>query len=205
MFGKFCSTKELRLRAVSQACNTSYLKGWEWEDHSLRPAWANSSRDPISKMDWRYGSSSRATALQVQSPEFKNLNPIIKRKRERKRKNTWSGPWLFCNPVILGLCTEEAFTRCQYRTSTLYKYPSLKYFVTATENGLSQKENWTIFLFFGKLQLHIILVRFFQRNKKIFVCVYMYTCVCMYVYVCIYIWGKLLKEIGSWDYGGWQA
>jgi hypothetical protein len=37
----------------------------------------NSSRDPISKnkqswMDWRCGSSGRAPALQMQSPEFKN-------------------------------------------------------------------------------------------------------------------------------------
>jgi hypothetical protein len=31
---------------VAPACNPTYLGGWDQEDHSLRPAHANSSRDP---------------------------------------------------------------------------------------------------------------------------------------------------------------
>jgi hypothetical protein len=33
---------------LTQACNPSYLGGRDWEDHSLRSAWAKSSPDPIS-------------------------------------------------------------------------------------------------------------------------------------------------------------
>jgi hypothetical protein len=32
-------------------CNLSYLGGWDWEDHGLRPDGANISRDPISKIN----------------------------------------------------------------------------------------------------------------------------------------------------------
>jgi hypothetical protein len=35
---------------VALTCNPSYLGGWVWEDWGLRPAWANSSWDPISKI-----------------------------------------------------------------------------------------------------------------------------------------------------------
>jgi hypothetical protein len=62
--------------AVAHAYNPSYLGGWNQEDHSSRPAWANSSQDPHlqnnqSKMDWRCGSSGRAPALQERSTELK--------------------------------------------------------------------------------------------------------------------------------------
>jgi hypothetical protein len=30
---------------VAQACNPNHLRCGDWEDHSLRPAWAISSRD----------------------------------------------------------------------------------------------------------------------------------------------------------------
>jgi hypothetical protein len=48
----------------AHTCNPSYLGGWDWEDCSSRPAQANSLRDPHlqnnqTKMDWRYGSSSK--------------------------------------------------------------------------------------------------------------------------------------------------
>jgi hypothetical protein len=35
---------------VAHACNPSYLGGRDQEDHSLKPAWANSSQDPVSKI-----------------------------------------------------------------------------------------------------------------------------------------------------------
>jgi hypothetical protein len=34
---------------VAHTCNPSYSGGREQEDHDLKPAWANSSQDPISK------------------------------------------------------------------------------------------------------------------------------------------------------------
>jgi hypothetical protein len=52
------------------------LGGRDQEDHGSRPDGANSSRDlhlqnNQRKIDWRYGSSSRVPALQMQSPKFK--------------------------------------------------------------------------------------------------------------------------------------
>jgi hypothetical protein len=35
---------------VAHARNPSYVGGWDQEDHGLRPAWAKSSWDPISKI-----------------------------------------------------------------------------------------------------------------------------------------------------------
>jgi hypothetical protein len=58
------------------ACNPSYLGGWDQKDHCSRAAQANSWRDPHlqnnqSKMDWRCGSSSRASTC------FPNLEPWV--------------------------------------------------------------------------------------------------------------------------------
>jgi hypothetical protein len=61
---------------------------WEadWEDRSLRPAQANSSQDPISKinhskMDCRCDSGTREPALEVQSPEFKSQSHQNRKKK----------------------------------------------------------------------------------------------------------------------------
>jgi hypothetical protein len=50
-------------------------------------------------MDWRYGSSSRATALQVQKPESHHK----KKEREREKKHLiWAMVVLqSCDPVIM--------------------------------------------------------------------------------------------------------
>jgi hypothetical protein len=37
------------IKACQEACNPSYLGGWDQDDHSSRLAWANSSQDHISK------------------------------------------------------------------------------------------------------------------------------------------------------------
>jgi hypothetical protein len=43
------SSKEITRALVAHACNPSYSGGRNQEDLSLKPAWANSSQDPISK------------------------------------------------------------------------------------------------------------------------------------------------------------
>jgi hypothetical protein len=53
--------------AVAHVYNPSYSRGRDQEDADLRPAWANSSRDPIfkipiTKKGWWGGSSGRAPA-----------------------------------------------------------------------------------------------------------------------------------------------
>jgi hypothetical protein len=61
----FINSKELANQAlVAHACNPSYSGGKDQEDHGLRPAQANISRDPISKnpitkQGWYYGSRFR--------------------------------------------------------------------------------------------------------------------------------------------------
>jgi hypothetical protein len=54
---------------VAHACNTSCSRGRDQEDHSSKPAWANSSRDPILKnpttKNWAGG------VAQGEGPEFK--------------------------------------------------------------------------------------------------------------------------------------
>jgi hypothetical protein len=75
---------------VPYACNPSYLEDWGWECLSSRPAQANSFWDLISKttrtkMDWRCGTSGRAPALQMGSPEFKLQSHQTKRKRKASK------------------------------------------------------------------------------------------------------------------------
>jgi hypothetical protein len=61
---------------VANACNPNLLGYWDLEDCGLRPAWANSSRDLISKKTrakWTGGVAQvvRVSVLQVWSPKFK--------------------------------------------------------------------------------------------------------------------------------------
>jgi hypothetical protein len=42
--------KNLRLGPLTQACNPSYSGGRDQEDCGSRPAWANSSQNPISEI-----------------------------------------------------------------------------------------------------------------------------------------------------------
>jgi hypothetical protein len=43
----FCTKAKSKMVLAAHACNPSYLGGWYWEDHSLRPAQANSSRSHL--------------------------------------------------------------------------------------------------------------------------------------------------------------
>jgi hypothetical protein len=52
---------------VAYACNPNYSGNRDQEDRNLKPAWANSSQDPISKIPntkkgWQGGSSGRVPA-----------------------------------------------------------------------------------------------------------------------------------------------
>jgi hypothetical protein len=71
--------------------NPSYLGDWDLEDHSSKPAWANSSWDPAphlknnhSKMDWRYCSRDRAPALQNLNLKVNSINYLLIRKQTVK-------------------------------------------------------------------------------------------------------------------------
>jgi hypothetical protein len=43
------SKREERLGTVAHTCNPSYSGGRDQEDHGSKPAWVNSSQDPILK------------------------------------------------------------------------------------------------------------------------------------------------------------
>jgi hypothetical protein len=60
--------------SVAHTYNTNYSEGRGQEDYYSKPAWANSSTDPISKISntkkgWQSGSSGRMLAYQVWGPE----------------------------------------------------------------------------------------------------------------------------------------
>jgi hypothetical protein len=78
------------LMPVSRACNPSYLGDWDREDQRLRPALANSSWDPISKIitaKW-VGGVAQAVECLLCRHEALSLNPtlITKKKGGNKRR-----------------------------------------------------------------------------------------------------------------------
>jgi hypothetical protein len=56
---------------VAYTCNPSYSGGREQEDGDLKPSWANSSRDPISKMPITKKKKGAGGVAQGEGPEFK--------------------------------------------------------------------------------------------------------------------------------------
>jgi hypothetical protein len=77
---------------VVHTYKTSYLGGWDLEDQGLKPAQANSRRDPIpkiTKMDCWCGSRGRTPALQVRSPEFKPKTPSPTNQPINKQMNKY--------------------------------------------------------------------------------------------------------------------
>jgi hypothetical protein len=80
--------KLLRSRVtVSHACNASYSGGRDQEGHALKPAWANSSLDPVSKNP----SQRRAGRVtQGEGLEFK-LQYHKKQTKTNKQKNQKNG------------------------------------------------------------------------------------------------------------------
>jgi hypothetical protein len=65
---------------VTYTCNPGYLGSWDWEDFSSRPAQADSSWDPISKITTAKWTGGVAQAiehllLQARSSEFRPQSP----------------------------------------------------------------------------------------------------------------------------------
>jgi hypothetical protein len=56
---------------VVYACNPSYSGGRDQEDGGLKPAWANSSRDPISKNPSKKKKNRAGGMTQSEGPKFK--------------------------------------------------------------------------------------------------------------------------------------
>jgi hypothetical protein len=54
---------------VAHACNPNYSGGRDQEDHGSKPAWANSSQDPIRKILHKNRAGGVA---QGEGPEFKS-------------------------------------------------------------------------------------------------------------------------------------
>jgi hypothetical protein len=76
---------------VAHACNPSYSEGRDQEDHSSKPAWPNTSRDPIwkkksQKKGWWSGSRCRPW-VQVPVPQKKE-----EKKREREKRHSSKFP-----------------------------------------------------------------------------------------------------------------
>jgi hypothetical protein len=62
---------------VAHACNPNHLGGRGQEAHSSKPAWANSSKDPLSKIP-----NTKRTGGIVQVVEALNSNPSTAEKKE---------------------------------------------------------------------------------------------------------------------------
>jgi hypothetical protein len=74
---------------VAHTDNPCYLEGWDWEDCGSRPAWANSLRDPISKIIRAKGTGAVAQVLKHLLSKYKVLssNPSLSlEKGERGQK-----------------------------------------------------------------------------------------------------------------------
>jgi hypothetical protein len=77
-----------KLESVAHACNPNYLGGWDQEDNGSRPALANSSQEPISKITrakWTGGLTQTVECL-LGKHKALNLNPSSNpQKNNRKR------------------------------------------------------------------------------------------------------------------------
>jgi hypothetical protein len=68
---------------MAHTCNLSYSGGRDWEDCGWKPAWANSSRHPISKIPLQKSTGGMAQNL---GSEFKPQY-CKKQKNEKKKCN----------------------------------------------------------------------------------------------------------------------
>jgi hypothetical protein len=66
---------------VAQACNPSYLGGRVQENHTLKPAQTNSSRDPISKEKKKILHKKRL--LESLKVRHRVQTPVLQKKKKR--------------------------------------------------------------------------------------------------------------------------
>jgi hypothetical protein len=68
---------------VAHAYNPSYSGGRDQEDHDLKPVWANSSQDPVSKKNTITRKNKRTVGVaEGEGPEFKPQYHKKKKKKE---------------------------------------------------------------------------------------------------------------------------
>jgi hypothetical protein len=95
--GLLCLRKQTRLATAAHACNPSYFRGWDWDDHNLRPAWANSSRENMSKMtraEWSRDWTQAVECLRCQYAALSSNPNSPKRKENRRVGGETRGSWV---------------------------------------------------------------------------------------------------------------
>jgi hypothetical protein len=99
---------------VAHACNSSYSGGRDQEDHSLKPTWANSSQDPISKIPSQIRASE---VVQGVGPKFKSQY-CEKKKKKKRGKMCGSFGWLLTS-VFKYFFSFLGKGKCYFMTSNL--------------------------------------------------------------------------------------
>jgi hypothetical protein len=73
---------------VANACNPSYSGGRDQEGHGSKPAWANSSQDPILEKTFHKKGLVEWLKVRVLS-----LSPSITKKKKKKRERRETTAW----------------------------------------------------------------------------------------------------------------
>jgi hypothetical protein len=94
---------------MDQACNLSYLKGWDWEDNGLRPAQARSSWESISKITTAKKTGSLAWVAEnlLWKHEVQNQVPSKKKKKKVCEKTISRPGENICKSNILRTCIDK--------------------------------------------------------------------------------------------------
>jgi hypothetical protein len=83
---------------VAHAFNPSYSGGRDQEDHGSKPAWANSSPDPILKKPFTKNKKRAGGVAQGVGPEFKPQYQKKKREKSEWQNHLWS---LSCSYLLV--------------------------------------------------------------------------------------------------------
>jgi hypothetical protein len=101
MTSQFYNRKIFSQVPVAHAYNPSYSGGRVQENHSLKPAWANSSRDPILKNPSHKNMAGRVAqgeGPELQKKKKKNCGPSAAKKIFKDIKS-WSPRMLFLTSI----------------------------------------------------------------------------------------------------------